>query len=257
MVLRHELTAVEARRFLQSLPRGKSRGLAWATPAGKTLRLASRPDDASVCLAGPERLRLLEKLIPFAKAVRIYGPLPEGGARGAEPSAWELVLDGARVVFAVSPELFRGFSGEGGVLVDLAAADEEVVERFVDELHGQPEIEVTTASERVALGALGAAGRVGYDLAKNAYFHRELPYDRAVLEKMHPRLLGAQKLVEEGAVRLDGDSAHVRSGEVEYLVRGERCTCPWFARHRGERGPCKHVLAVQQVRRQVRIESRR
>ena len=100
-------------------------------------------------------------------------------------------------------------------------------------------------------------GRVGYDLAKNAYFHRELPYDRAVLEKMHPRLLGAQKLVEEGAVRLDGDSAHVRSGEVEYLVRGERCTCPWFARHRGERGPCKHVLAVQQVRRQVRIESRR
>jgi SWIM zinc finger len=257
MVLRHELTAVEARRFLQSLPRGKSRGLAWATPAGKTLRLASRPDDASVCLAGPERLRLLEKLIPFAKAMRIYGPLPEGGARGAEPSAWELVLDGARVVFAVSPELFRGFSGEGGVLVDLAAADEEVVERFVDELHGQPEIEVTTASERVALGALGAAGRVGYDLAKNAYFHRELPYDRAVLEKMHPRLLGAQKLVEEGAVRLDGDSAHVRSGEVEYLVRGERCTCPWFARHRGERGPCKHVLAVQQVRRQVRIESRR
>jgi SWIM zinc finger len=127
----------------------------------------------------------------------------------------------------------------------------------VDELHGQPEIEVTTASERVALGALGAAGRVGYDLAKNAFFHRELPYDRAVLEKMHPRLLGAQKLVEEGAVRIDGDSAYVRSGEIEYLVRGERCTCPWFARHRGERGPCKHVLAVQHVRREVRVESRR
>jgi hypothetical protein len=257
MVLRHELSAIEARRFLQSLPRGKSRGLAWATPAGRALRLASRPDDSAVCLAGPERLRLLEKLIPFTKALRIYGPLPDGGVRGAEPSAWELVLDSARVVLSVSPELFRGFSGEGGVLVDLAAADEEVVERLVDELHGQPEIEVTTASERVALGALGAAGRVGYDLAKNAFFHRELPYDRAVLEKMHPRLLGAQKLVEEGAVRIDGDSAYVRSGEIEYLVRGERCTCPWFARHRGERGPCKHVLAVQHVRREARVESRR
>jgi predicted nucleic acid-binding Zn finger protein len=78
-----------------------------------------------------------------------------------------------------------------------------------------------------------------------------------VLEKMHPRLLGAQKLVEERAVRLDDDSAYVRSGDVEYLVRDERCTCPWFARHRGERGPCKHVLAVQQVRREVSVGSRR
>jgi SWIM zinc finger len=257
MILRYELTAIEARRFLQSLPRGKSRGLAWATPAGKALRLAARSDEASVCLAGPERLRLLEKLIPFTRALRIYGPPPDGGARGAEPSAWELVLDGARVVFAVSPELFRGFSGEGGVLSDLAAADEEVVERLVDDLHGQPEIEVTTAAERVALGALGAAGRVGYDLANNTFFHRELPYDRTLLEKMHPRLLGAQKLVDEDAVRLEGEAAYVSSGDVEYLVRGERCTCPWFARHRGERGPCKHVLAAQQVRRQVDVESRR
>jgi hypothetical protein len=37
LVLRHELSAIEARRFLQSLPRGKSRGLAWATPAGRAL----------------------------------------------------------------------------------------------------------------------------------------------------------------------------------------------------------------------------
>src|SRR3954451_11227779 len=104
MVLRHELTAIEARRFLQSLPRTKSRGLAWATPAGTALRLASRAESASVCLAGPERLRLLEKLLPFARGLRVYGPAP-ARERGAEPSAWELVLDGARVVFAVSPEL--------------------------------------------------------------------------------------------------------------------------------------------------------
>ena len=142
------------------------------------------------------------------------------------------------------------------MLADLIAADEDEVERLAGDLHGQPEIDVTTAAERVALGALGAAGRVGYDLAKSTFFHRELPYDRAVLEKMHPRLLGAQKLVDEGAVRLDGDAAYVRSGDIEYLVRGERCTCSWYARHRGERGPCKHVLAVQHARRQVGVESR-
>jgi hypothetical protein len=86
MVLRHELPAIEARRFLQSLPRAKSRSVAWATPAGKTLRLASRAQDSSVCLAGPERLRLLEKLVPLAKSLRVYGPAPARD-RGAEPSA--------------------------------------------------------------------------------------------------------------------------------------------------------------------------
>jgi|SRR6266496_826337 len=147
MLLLHELPAVKGRRFLQSLPRTRSRSVAWAVPAGGGLRLSSRAGDAAVCLAGPERL--------------------------------------------------------------------------------------------------------------GAYFHRELPYDRAALEKMHPRLLGARELVEQGAVTLSGDSATVRSGDAEYLVRIEggvaRCTCPWFARHRGERGPCKHVLAVEHARRVARV----
>jgi hypothetical protein len=117
---------------------------------------------------------------------------------------------------------------------------------------------IERTSVQTALGALGAAGRVGYDLAQNAYFHRELPYDREVLEKMHPRLLGARELVGQGAVRLDdGGGGRVRSGDAEYLVRIEdgvaRCTCAWFAKHRGERGPCKHVLAVEQARRSARV----
>jgi hypothetical protein len=266
MVLRHELPAVEARRFLQSLPRTKSRSVAWATPAGGGLRLSSRRDDAAVCLAGPERLRLLEKLLPFTRVLRVYGPAPTRD-RAAEPGAWELELDGARLVFGLSPELFRGFSGEGGVLADLAGADETVVEEVAETLHGEPAIDVDEVSRvsgiersgvQTALGALGAAGRVGYDLAQSAYFHRELPYDRGALEKMHPRLLGARELFEQGAVRLDNDvSATVRSGDAEYVVRVEqgfaRCTCAWFAKHRGERGPCKHVLAVEHARRVARV----
>ena len=266
MVLRHELPAVEARRFLQSLPRTKSRSVAWATPAGGGLRLSSRADDASVCLAGPERLRLLEKLLPFTRVLRVYGPAPMRD-RAAEPGAWELELDGARLVFGLSPELFRGFSGEGGVLADLSGADETVVEEVAETLHGEPAIDVDEVSRvagiersgvQTALGALGAAGRVGYDLAQSAYFHRELPYDRGALEKMHPRLLGARELFEQGAVRLDDDvSATVRSGDAEYVVRVEqgfaRCTCAWFAKHRGERGPCKHVLAVEHARRVARV----
>ena len=48
----------------------------------------------------------------------------------------------------------------------------------------------------------------------------------------------------------------VSSGDAEYVVRLEdgvmRCTCAWYAKHRGERGPCKHVLAVQHARRGAR-----
>jgi hypothetical protein len=266
MVLRHELPAIEARRFLQSLPRTKSRAVAWAAPAGSGLRLSSRPTDAAACLAGPERLRLLEKLLPFLRSLRVYGPLPELG-RGAEASAWELELDGARIVFALSPELFRGFSGEGGVLTDLATADDEAVEQIADSLHGEPTIDADEVSRATgiqrtgvqsALGALGAAGRVGFDLGQSAYFHRELPYDRAALESMHPRLLGARALVAQGAVRLsDDEGGVVSSGAAEYVVRiadgVARCTCAWFAKHRGERGPCKHVLAVQHARRAAHV----
>ena len=265
MLLRHELGRVEARRFLQSLPRTRSRGVAWATPAGGTLRLTTQPDDGAVCVSGPERLRLLEKLLPFARSLRVYGP-PPTSPRVAEPSAWELVLNGGRVVFVLSPELFRGFSGEGGVLSALAAADDAAVEAVADLLHGEPAIDSAAVAEtsrfdrttvETALGALGAAGRVGYDLSAGSFFHRELPYDRAFLDSMHPRLIGARELVDAGAVRLEGAAATVASGDVEYVVRfdndGARCTCAWFARHRGERGPCKHVLAAEQVRRSARV----
>jgi hypothetical protein len=186
MLLRYELAAVEARRFLQSLPRTRSRTVAWATPDGKGLRLSAQAGEAAVCLAGPERLRLLERLLPSARELRVYGPQPSR-PRGTEASAWELVLDGARLVFVLSPELFRGFSGEGGVLRDLAHADEEAVDAVAEQLQGEPEIEPSAVAEELglprpavwsALGALGAAGRVGFDLGASSFFHRELPYDR-------------------------------------------------------------------------------
>jgi hypothetical protein len=104
-----------------------------------------------------------------------------------------------------------------------------------------------------ALTHLGAAGRVGYDNAEGAFFHRELPYDATALAKMHPRLRDARVLVEAGDVRLDGDVAYVRSADAEHVVRrtstGIRCSCPWYGKYQDTRGPCKHVLAVELIRR--------
>jgi hypothetical protein len=255
-----EVAASEARRFIRGLPSSGSRKPVWVAPAGRGLRITTRPTPDGVSLSGLDRLKPLEPLLRFARSMRAYaGPHDTKGATGV----WELELDDARFVLALSPESSRGFSGEGGVLWDLAdeqsADDADLISAL---LAFEPRIDIprlaaesALAEERVtrALGRLGAAGRVGYDASEAAYFHRELPYDAERLATMHPRLRDATALVEAGAVRLDGDTAYVRSGDTEHVVRrtddGDRCTCPWYAKHKGARGPCKHVLAADLIRR--------
>jgi hypothetical protein len=257
-----EVPVVEARRFIRSLPAapGTRTAALWAVPAGRGLRLTGRGGRGAVALAGPERLRVLEPLLRFARALRAYSE-----DRGDAPAAslWELDLAEARLVVTLSPEVSRGFSGEGGVLRDLAdpqsTEDGDLISAL---LAYEPKVDVELLAKRSGLdvdrvrrglGRLGAAGRVGYDANEGAYFHRELPYDPAVLDAMHPRLRDARELLDQNAVRFDGDVAHVRSGDIDYVVRptddGHRCSCPWYAKHRGDRGPCKHVLAVELLKR--------
>jgi len=122
------------------------------------------------------------------------------------------------------------------------------------------EVALPVARIRAALTQLGTAGRVGFDVAEAAYFHRVLPYDPERIGRLNPRLVGAHQLVESGAVDRGADAAWVRSGDERYQVRlvdgqAVSCTCPWWARHRGERGPCKHALAVQMSYRESTVDS--
>ncbi|TCJ31066.1 SWIM zinc finger family protein [Nocardioides jejuensis] len=258
-----DVAASEARRFIRGLPSSGSRKPVWVVPAGRGLRITTRPTPDAVSLSGLDRLKPLEPLLRFARSLRAYAaPHDAQGATGV----WELELDDARFVLVLSPESSRGFSGEGGVLWDLAdeqsAEDADLISAL---LTFEPRIDISglsaeagLAEDRVtrALSRLGAAGRVGYDVAEGGYFHRELPYDADRLATMHPRLRDAITLVETSAVRLDGETAYVRSGDTEHVVRrvvdGDRCTCPWYAKHKGNRGPCKHVLAVDLVRKRER-----
>ena len=259
-----EVSAAEARRFVRALPPGtgsRTRPM-WAVPTGRALRLTTRPSADGAGVSGLERLRPLEPLLRFARSLRAYAP-PYDPSAPAAASLWELVLDDARLVLALSPDASRGFSGEGGVLWDLsdeqAALDAELLSVL---LAFEPRIDVLRlaagagiAEQRVssALGHLGAAGRVGYDAAEQAFFHRELPFDAARLEAMHPRLRAARALVDAGAVRVAGDTAYVTSADTEHVVRrhpeGSRCSCPWYGKHKTGRGPCKHLLAVELARR--------
>ncbi|MEV0194330.1 SWIM zinc finger family protein [Kitasatospora purpeofusca] len=264
--LRAELPAAEAVRFLRSLPRGGRAGartVQWVVLAGRTLRPTTRPVAGAVCLPGPERLAALQRVLRHARALRIYGPPVVGD--GPAASAWEVELPGMRLTLTLSPDASRGFSGEGGVLdalaTDTAEPDADLVAAL---LAWEPRIEVaelaeqaglTPARVRAALTRLGTAGQIGYDVAEAAHFHRRLPYAAGRAESANPRLKAARALVAAGAVRLEegGATAVVTVDDHVQRVRTEAagavgCTCLWWAKYRGGRGPCKHVLAVGMVR---------
>jgi hypothetical protein len=250
-----ELTGTAAHRFVRSLPLSARRPL-WAFPAGGTFALATTARPGAACIAGPHRLVELAPLLRHARRLRVYGP--DGDASMSEaPSAWELDFGTARFTLTLSPEKYRGFSGEGALLELLA--DEDVAADamlLTDSLAWGPRIDVKDAARTAgvtanralaALGYLAASGNVGYDLAEEAFFRRELPFGNA-LEAMHPRLASARELIASGAVMLTDGGATVRSSDIDHRVTfgpPDRCTCPWWGKHQGNRGPCKHVLAAR------------
>ncbi|MBO4207706.1 SWIM zinc finger family protein [Micromonospora echinofusca] len=263
---RAEIPATEAAAFLRRLPTANDRSVLWAVPAGRTLRLTSRPVPGAVCLAGPGRLAALRGMLRFARTLRVYGPTVAPGSAPV-PSTWELDTGALRLSLTLSPEPYRGFSGEGAALTALSGDDVTDDADLISALLAwDPTIDVDALATaagidatrvRGALAQLGTAGRVGYDVSEAAYFHRVMPYDAGRAERDNPRLVGARALLEAGAVERDATGATVRSGDGTYRVRllpdgNLTCTCLWWAKHRGQRGPCKHALATRMATSDVR-----
>ena len=250
-----EVSGPAAARFLRTLPRMKTnRRDTWIVQSGAGLRTTQvKPRGSAVRVGGLERLRVLERMAPKARSLRVFADDTTGA------SGWVLVFDDCRFHLVISPEVWRGFSGEGQALTALTEDWESSVNRVRAQLGWQAAIALDELAERAGisaesatnvLAALGVRGLGGFDVDAGAWFHRELPFDLDAIEKMQPRLKAARKLVEAEAVRFASDTeAWVTSGGIEHRVRLDgddaRCTCPWYAKHRGERGPCKHVLAVR------------
>ena len=261
-----DIPGPEAQRFLASLPRA-ARSPLWAVPSGGRLSLAASARPGAACLVGPERLAELRPLLRFAKRLRVYAPAGPGNPPAANtlpaPSAWELTIGKARFTVTISPEKYRGFTGEGALLsalaTDTAAEDAGLIGLLLGwgPVISMPDLSASSglSPERTgaALATLASSGRVGYDLADGAYFHRELPLG-AEVAKAHPRLADARSLIETGQVTLTEGGAmsgghRVTFGTGAGGAPGDTCTCPWWGKHQGTRGPCKHVLAAHIVRR--------
>lgn len=249
----------EAARFLRSLPRALPGPTLHLSPSPRGLRPSLHTGPGSVALAGAGRLAAAARIAHHVTRLDIWA-----GRTGC--SAWSLVVPGGRLLIFLSPSPWRGFSGEGSLLRLLAQDDSASHgRRLLPWMTWQPVIDRAELGQASGLDAdqvnaglawLAASGRVGYDLAENEWFHRELPIDtEEVLRRRHPRLTAAARLVEDGAVLQVTSSPpawRIASADKAYDVVREKtadkdrygCTCPWIAEHGDTRGPCKHILAV-------------
>lgn len=258
----HSISGMQAHRFLRSLPRVKTnRRATYIVAAGNSLRLSQLEAADGVRVGGIERLAVLEGLARKAETLDIYrDPLTDA-------SGWVLTFADCRFTLVISPEVWRGFSGEGQALSAVARNSQESLSSVQAQLRWQAVVapdELAKATKcspdqiDSALSSLGTRGLVGYDLSERAWFHREMPFDVSQVEKLQPRLIAARKLIEVGQIKVERQTKaevelYVESRDIKHRVviripeGTTKCTCPWFNKHGATRGPCKHILASQIV----------
>lgn len=255
-----ELPSLELAKIMRTLPKQnflQAGTITYLIPSGKSVRLSQREAAGAIAVGAISRLKALEPILRYAKTVRIYDS-------DDAVSAFELTFDEGSFFFVMSPNAARGFSGEGQALAGLAQnSSNEILARVKSTLAWQQKIDPASLSASLnvdrevvshALQVLGTRGLVGYDLSSGAFFHRELPFDLSLVEELHPRMKKARQLYDEKNVRL----APGKEGRYDAYVKGKtgdhyvqigaescRCTCDWFAKNQGQRGPCSHILAAE------------
>ena len=253
------LNKTAAQGFVASLPpaTGKSRS-GWLIPTATGIKMMPRSTSGAIYVSGLHRLSALKRIMTNIEGMTFYAPIE------AEPGVFMLMvaLPSMRLTISLTAEAWRGYSGEGSLLESLAQADIlEAAETIISTLEFDAVISETQIAKKWqmskkqvqgALSILALSGKLGFDAHDNAYFHRELPHDPTRVSKDNPRLMAARKLVNE-ARRTDENKWSVPSKDIEYLVTFDKtqgahrakCTCTWYLNHQNERGPCKHILAVQ------------
>jgi hypothetical protein len=261
--LKMEVSAAEALRFVRTLPKAaKPKMPSYAVSAGRSVRLSQRHQNGAVPILGTHRVKVIEPLLARARSLKVWAD-DESGA-----SAWEVCYPVGSFFLMISPEVFRGFSGEGQMLSALAKPPSDlIISKVRASLKWQSQLDtgklaselgLTAQDIEGALAVLGSRGLAGYDAGISQYFHRELPFDLDKVEEMQPRLGNARKLVDAGLIKRVSDSDpaamtfEVQGTGTVHRVRlnedQQSCTCPWHSKYLGQRGPCKHVLAASLVR---------
>ena len=252
------LSKVQALQLLRTLPRGKPRTEYYLTIRGGRPAFSPVKQLNGVGVGGVHRLRLLEPLLPLADQLRVFAH-PTG-----QSTTWQLYFGPVRFSLSLSKDSWRGFSGEGAALESLVA---EVPDRWIQHFdqysYSNQAFNPTLLAIQEDLnpqqvthltGRLSAMGLLGFDLDENHFFYRRLPFRLQRIMSLNPRLKEAEKLLTDRKIAIVSRDVHrlearVAGSGVNHTVvvddHQQRCTCTWFSRHQGERGPCKHILAVK------------
>jgi len=255
------LKGMAAKGFLTTLPSATSvvkEG--WLTPTPTGAKLMARQVANAVFISGLHRLSALKRIMMHVNDIKFY--MLRDKTPG--PLLLEVGLPGARLTISLTEKSYVGYSGVGALLEALSSektnADAELIRQSLsfDAIIDEEELRKTWGISRArienALALLAVSGKVGYDVAESAYFHRELPEDEKRILKDNPRLVGAKKLIAADAVETAADNKWiVHSKEASYLVTYNStvpitdgtCTCTWYLENLNRKGPCKHLLAVK------------
>lgn len=258
--LLHEFSKLQLVQLFQSIPKTVVKKDYYLTVRGNKPMFTPVSTKGALCLGGLHRLRLLENLLPLASKLLVYAH-PE-----MQATTWQFHFGDISFSLVLSRDPWRGFSGEGALLEDLLdEVPTDLLKAFDRYSYANQSFQqvLTTLDESLPLAnieslsaQLAAMGLLGFDLETNSYFYRRLPYKTERILNLNPRLKGAEKLIKDGKVVLISTTAQRTEARVEgtgvshtiiVSTEADKCTCQWFSNNQGQRGPCKHILAVKKM----------
>ncbi|MDW9382292.1 SWIM zinc finger family protein [Chryseobacterium sp. JV558] len=257
---RYTFNRIQTQQLFRGMPKGVVKSDYYLIVRGNKPIFSPVASADAVCIGGLHRLRLLEPLLPYIDSMQVF---PHANMQS---TTWQLYMGNIKFSFSLSRECWRGFSGEGALLDSLVS---EVSDEWIDTLDKYAyanqsfnptmlalEENLSFSKTHNAAGRLAAMGLLGYDLDDHEFFYRRLPFKLSRIIGLNPRIKNAEKLIEAGKVEIlnnnkERTEARVEGTGVHHTViieeEKERCTCEWFSKYQGERGPCKHVLAVKKL----------
>lgn len=258
MNLKFELSKIQLVQLYQGIPKGTINGDMFISNRMGKFSFSPIGTTDSVRVGGVARLRLIEGLLSLVDKAFIY----ESNDR--ETCAIVLEFGKMQLLLALSPDNYRGFSGEGKALENMTQdIPIEWVYGLNSLLKSNEIFDPTTISieQDIDLSVmenlssqLSSIGLLGYDLQSKGHFYRRLPFKTERILSYNPRLKNAKKLVNNSEIEIVTHDdyttyARVKGTNVEHTVIIEnnhgKCTCDWYSKYQGKRGICKHVLAVK------------
>lgn len=256
----HSFNRLQALQLFKTIPTGKPKTDYYLlTRGGKPMFSPVKSNDA-ITIGGIHRLKLIEPLLAIADELRVF---PHATMQA---TTWQVYIGAVRFTLSLSRDTWRGFSGEGAALESLI---EDIPDQWVELVdnysYANQEFNATLLAVNEGLdlqkvenitSRLSAIGLLGYDLDENNFFYRRLPFKLSRIMSLNPRLKDAEKLLFEGKVKIvsrqdNKVEAQVEGSGVKHVVilsgDKEQCTCTWFSKNQGERGICKHILAVKKL----------